>query len=290
MSAAGLVQFFHNVFSDIKSSRRFQVSMLLWIPLFVTICVFVVYLGEWHTMAHRYQEMRTSFIQQDYINFPDVVMWSGNKNLQSARCFQYTNPNMYITFDFTGKACPDNATDTTCVYIPLSQKTSSGFDAWYYAINCTFVFAAAPNQNNIVLFDTKGGWSSTNGWNNNWLPVRPNMESSIHFEPTLFSIGGNTAFSWDTTHEYESTVFTYYAPSGTYQMGVNFRIPFTNIAVYNESTGFDSWLLCAAWGGGIFFFYFLHLILFSIAKLFLPDDSRVYGSSESTNSEFQNIR
>jgi len=31
----------------------------------------------------------------------------------------------------------------------------------------------------------------------------------------------------------------------------------------------------AAWGGGFFFFYLLHIIAFGIAKLFLPDDSRL---------------
>jgi len=264
--------------------------MLLWIPLIITIGVFVVFLGEWHSAAHRYQQLKNVFVPQDYIYFPDVLVWPSNANIQSVSCQQ--DGSAAFTYN-ANQPCPHNQSDTSCFVLPLSQKTSRGFDQWSQGIQCTFTFVSAPQQNQILALTTKGGWHSANGWSDDWQTIRPNAWVSVHYEPTVLHINQETATIWAYRHQYFSTWFPYgTTPAGsTYQMNIFFQMPFSAVGAFWESTGFDSWLLCAAWGGGIAFFTYLHVLVFSLLSLLLPRDSRVYGDIvDGSGREFQNIR
>lgn len=291
---SGLIEFAKNLLSDIKSSRRFQVATVLWIPLLVSTIILLVRLGERNYIEAKYHQWKATYIPESYIQFPHILFWSANNNITGAAapsCFQYNNPTKVVYPQ--AQPCPDSRFGAMCWVIDLTSYQSSGLDVYSYAVNCTFNFVGAPDQENIMLITLHGGFvTMTGGWNQDWVPLRPNNAIAVHLEPRIFHpLGQQMVREWRVRHHYETTIFpSYITPStATYSTSLVFRIPFTVVATYWETVPFDSWMLIAFWGGGIFFFFLLHVAAFSIASFFLPHDSKILGSSAGAQ-EFTQIK
>lgn len=273
--------FLRDVIADVKTSWRFRVAVLIWIPLIVVSGVLVVRFGIRHTLSAKYREFKTTFIPETTVNYPDIEIYFRNTQFTGACSQDLGQGQPPAKFLFSG--CQDTLPDTTsvCKFFPLSQKqTSQTADMRGQPIHCNFTFQpmpGAPNANQEMYLLLPGGWNTSSTWNYaNPVPLRPNLHIGIQLFHEVFFGYGQKVDNWFAMHQYMDSEF----PDGTsaYNISMRFSIPFTALEVNWEEDGFDSWFLMATWGGGIFFFYFLFLISFNIAKFFLPDDSRLLRS------------
>lgn len=270
--------FLRDVIADVKTSWRFRVATVLWIPLIVTAGVMVVRFGIRHTLSEKYREFKTTFIPETSVNYPDVQMFFSNQNYASGSCSQW-GQNAQIMLQPCQNLPP--RTQHRCIFLQLSLKTSNqnGNNIFGQPIHCNFTF----NQNAVNQVDDEifvllpGGWDTNSKWNfDNPLFLRPNPRIGVQLFHEVFYSRQGKIDNWFSQHTYETSIF----PSGSsaYNVSIRFSIPFNALEVNWEEDGFDSWFLLATWGGGFFFFYCLFLLAFNIAKFFLPDDSRLLRS------------
>lgn len=286
-------QFFRDLLSDVKSSRRFQVGAVLWIPLIVCGFILTIHFGIEHTMSDKYHDWRHTFVPESQIQYPDLMMFFANPNgfypaNTVPTCQQIGVPSA-PRVSFTSMPCPfpnPIPHGSACYKIPLSQYQSQGEQQFQYSISCFLQFNPDPGMNNIMELHVPGGFDTLpGGWHFDGHPIRPNQFVAVHLEPEVFIPRGSGIIrSWRDHIFYESTQFTSNSQQ-VYNTTLFFRIPYTVVRVAWEAE-MTAWLLLALWGGGFFFFWFLHKIVFSIAKLFLPNDSKLFpasgGSAEYT--------
>jgi len=275
MSAA--VQFGRDLLSDLKSSRRFQIAALLWLPVFVVLCIAIVWFGLQNTMAETYKEWKLTFVPESTIQFPNLLLGSANPNgfAKVPICVQDTSAT--VTYVRQASApCPVPWL-SNCSLLNFAAYSSSGTDAYSYAVKCNFVFNPAPLSNDMLYLWVPGGFGSANnnGWNEQAIPIRSNNFVAVHLQPEHFyPLHSPPIDTWSTDIQYWTSVFGD-TTSSAYNSTFWFRIPYTVITASWETTGFDRWFLISFWGGIMFFMYFLHAIAFGFVKLFLPDDSKL---------------
>jgi len=272
-----LLLFFRRLLQDLKSSWRFKVGLVLYIPLIITAAILTVRFGIHNTLAEKYHEWKTTFVSEPSIQFPNLMIYFANQNFSRpvtspGVCVQRGSPSSVISV--TAGGCGFNP-GKTCHTFNFSPLSSRGTDVYGTAIDCTFLWNPAPGQNDEFYVHTPGGFAQQPGgnWNIEDNPVRPNLYIGFHMEPQFFHPMHSARVEvWNTKVLYETSIFPSWG-TNPYNTTISFRIPFAVIEYNWETVGFDSWMLMAAWGGAFFFFYFLHSIVFSIAKLWLPDDS-----------------
>lgn len=291
-----LTSFFRDLFSDLKSSRRFQVGTVLWIPLIVTAAVLTVRFGIENTLMTKFHEWKHTFIAESSFKFPDMLMYFDNPNgfYPNGNSVPIcTQPGVATSSSVYGvaKPCPFPwvmPNGNQCYNFQFSQYSTSGINQYQYHIQCLFRFQPDVGQDNMIRVFTPGGFETYSGWNQESDPVRPNMAVALHLEPEWVMPMNSAPFLlWHRRTHYESTVFTGNSPT-PYNTTMWIRIPFTVIRASWEHNGFDSWILMAMWGGGFFFFYFLHSIIFAVLKLWLPNDSKLI-PAPTTGSEYTPI-
>lgn len=275
------MSFLRDLISDVKSSRRFQVGLVLWIPLIVVSAILVVRFGIRHTLSEKYREFKTTFIRESQVAYPNLEMYFLNPP-QTKTCAQRVNH--VLQAPITIGSCSDAVNGRiplTCLYFPFSKDIAippQNGDPWGNPIVCNFTFNQNGNQNlngdNEMFLLTPGGWNTSSTWNyQNPYFLRPNHFIGVSLFHELFFGFGQRVDNWFAQITYQDSNFP--SNRGPYWTAIEFRIPFTSVEVNWEDDGFDSWFLMAAWGGGIFFFYLLHVAAFGIAKFFLPEDSRL---------------
>jgi len=288
MSAA--VQFFKDVLADLKSSRRFQVATLLWVPLFVVLMIAIVRFGIQNTMAEKYKEWKLTFVPESTIQFPNLLLGSANPNgfNKVPVCQQESQPTT-VTWVTSQTNCPVPWL-SNCWNLNFAHYSSAGVDAYSYAVRCTFVFNPAPQSNDMLYLWVPGGFgsASNNNWNEQDVPIRANNFVAVHLQPEyFFPMHEPSIKTWSTDVQYWTSVFGD-TSQNVYNSTIWFRIPYTMVTASWETVGFDRWFLIAFWGGAIVFFWFLHSVAFGIAKYFLPDDSKLLPGSSSSGA-FQSI-
>jgi len=271
------MSFIRDLWSDVKFSRRFQVGAVMWIPLIVTAIVMMVRFGIQHTLSQKYREFKTTFIVESLVQFPDVQLYMQQPPISSPRCQIQSQGSAVGTSIFTRPTCIRNFDNVPCYYFPFSnvpgvKRTS---DLYGQRISCDLMFRAnTGNSNDEMYLVMPGGWNTTEGWDyQNPAYIRPNRFIDVEVFHEVFVGFDNKIDNWFTNVEYRTSQFA--DGSVDYNFSLSFRLPFGATEVNWEEDGFDSWFLLAAWGGGFFFFYLLHLMAFGIAKIFLPDDSRL---------------
>jgi len=285
-SMGNFMSFVRDLIADCKSSRRFQVGLVLWIPLIIVTAIMVVRFGIRHTLSQKFGEIKTTFIQENSVHYPDLLLYFRNPPQGPKLCFQWIQgqPSPMPVYPAT---CPANVQPQnndpnrpplTCWMLPLHLDVAvppqNGMP-WANPIFCNFTFNPNANGNdNEMYLITPGGFNTSSQWNfGDPHFLRPNHRIGVDLFHELFFAFNQRIDNWFARVVYEDSVFPdNYSP---YWVGMEFRIPFTNVEVNWQDDGFDSWMLLAAWGGGIFFFYLLHIAAFAIAKFFLPDDSRL---------------
>jgi len=273
-----LVQFARNLISDLKSSRRFQVATVLWIPLVVTGAILTIRFGIISTITTKYHEFKTTFVQQDSIQFPNLELFSLNTPT-TVSCQQFTGRHESSPFFYPGQ-CTDqpNARHSCTSFVFSKYSASWTADPWGNPILCNLTFPANPAQNDEMFLLTPGGWNSSSSWNQqNPVFIRPNQAIGLNFFQEIFYMGGQQRDNWQVELSYETSIFQ--DGSQPYNVTIVFRVPFAATMVNWMSDGLDSWLLLAMWGGGFFFFYVLFLMAFNIAKFFIVNDSRLIAST-----------
>jgi len=282
MSAA--VQFAKDLLADLKSSRRFQIATLIWIPLFVTLAILIVRFGIENTLAEQYREWKLTFIPESTIQFPQLLLGNANPNGFASMpiCSQRGSQPIAIR----NATCPVSWL-SDCWLLNFAVYSSAGVDAYSYAIQCTFIYNPAPNSNDMMYLWVPGGFgsASASSWNHQPVPVRANGFVAVHLQPEHFyPMHFPPVDTWSVDVQYWTSVFGD-TGSSVYNSTFWFRIPYTIITASWETVGFDRWFLMAFWGGGIFMFYLLHSIAFGFAKFFLPDDSKLLSSNPSSQFE-----
>lgn len=148
-------------------------------------------------------------------------------------------------------------------------------------LHCEITVAQTNDQgNNAIFLHFPGGFTQVaNLWNAEPITLRPNAFVRLELSrQDFFPMNGNGVKLWSGNTFYETDIWDYGVPS-SFTMELDLHIMFTDVQVYWESHGFDSWDLLSFWGGGIFFFSMLHFFAFAIAKCFLPDDSKLLRKS-----------
>eukprot|EP01116_Phalansterium_solitarium_P001250 TRINITY_DN11028_c0_g1_i1.p1 TRINITY_DN11028_c0_g1~~TRINITY_DN11028_c0_g1_i1.p1 ORF type:complete len:290 (+),score=77.56 TRINITY_DN11028_c0_g1_i1:129-998(+) len=282
---AAVINLLKDIFTDLKSSRRFQVATVLWIPLFVTAFVLFVRFCIINNLEERFHEWKHTMVPKSSLTYPDALMYFADPaglNVDPPVCTQPNGPNPSQKVNVQKGPCPFNQTKT-CYTFGFSAFTSSGMDLYTYAIQCNLMFNPAVGQNDMIYVHFPGGFATmAGGWHQDPIPIRPNQATAVHLEPEhFFPMHSSPIDMWHARVHYESTVFTFNS-NNTFPANIWLRIPYTMINAHWEAIGVDSWVLMALWGGGFFFFYFLHVIAFGIAKLWLPNDSKLLRVPEST--------
>jgi len=272
--------FLRDVIADLKTSWRFRVACVIWIPLIVCAGILVVRFGIIHTLSQKYRQFQTTFVPQSSVAYPNIEIYWSNAPTSGSICYQPNTTNGNLI----GTLCPDTQqtrNNNQCIKYGLSRfsTTQNPNHPLGYPIHCDFQFNAktnpdgsVANQEFFMLFP--GGWNTSSAWDyNNPVPLRPNVRIGMQLFHEVFLGYGGRVDNWFSNHIYEETIF----PNGqwAYNVSIHFWVPFDVVQVNWEEDGFDSWLLLAFWGGGFFFFYVLFLLAFNIAKFFLPDDSRL---------------
>jgi len=274
-----VLNFARDFVSDLKSSRRFQVCVVLWLPLVITALVCVVRLGIKNTFARQFPQWNTFFIPESTgITYPDVYVnfsWTPSSVDPSftVKCTQRGNPVPAINCPTTFMRQPS----TQCQVLKMSGFQASQSYRGQNHIGCNFVV----NVNGGAMVNQEMAISFAQGYV--WFPnpptyFTPNAYVRVDLFRDLFHpMGGPDVFEWGTWLMYQSSVFNN-PPQPNFNMTVNFDIPFRALAVHRQDDIFDNWQLLAAWGGFFTFMAFLHAIVFFFVKLYTPNDSKLLSS------------
>jgi len=278
--------FFRAFFADLKTSRRFQVAFVLWIPLFVTVLILAIRFGWRNTLAEKYHEWGTTFIQEGSITYPDVQINGPNMWLPTnSICQTVFPPVQTVQFGACDMDFIPHWGPQTCKKIILSSVTTSNTPVYGNPIRCFLQFNnTGQNMNDELYMFTPGGWQPGQNWNFFRNYIRPNQQIGIHLSHQYFYPMNSAPLNiWSADVNYESSIFvpgTSTAPF--YNVTIYFRIPDGFVQASWETVGFDRWFLIACWGGGIFFVYFLHKVVFSLLKFILPKDSTMLKEAPAT--------
>jgi len=272
-----------DVITDLKSSWRFRVYLFLWLPLFVVAMIAIVNLGVRNQASLAAPDWRTKWVNEDSgIQFPDVsialpISTTGAlfpKNTYS--CIQRGIPAVSGT-------CPGVPTKITGDPVCVTFKTSAFYASAAYEgqnhITCNFAISAAAGVNTDMNITVPQGfiWQA-----NPPTYVQANQQAEVDFYRERFqTIDGRTADEWFTNVVYQSSNF--FAPP-LFNATVILRIPVRAQIQNNQYISFDNWMLIASWGGALFFMWFLHGFFFGIAKLWLPNDSKLVASTEPAST------
>jgi len=249
----------------------------------------VVRFGRWHSLEEEFHQWKTSFVSEHSLQFPQLLVHSANQGLGGASCKQGSG----TAITYTPVSCPvEFLSGQLCYILDLSRWSSSGTEAFQYMVECTLNFNAVPAGNNTDLYlraPVRFGKQATGQWDRWGTPVRPNDRIGVHLEPVrVFPHNVPGFIGWGTDVHYWSTIFT--RTNVTYSSTLNVLIPYTVVSYMWESVPQGAWGLLAVWGGGMFFMYFLHALVFSLAKLILPDDSQLLRASTPSASGFEPIK
>jgi len=307
-----VINFGREFIVDARSSRRFQVALVLWLPLIIVGAILTVRFGLLNAIMKTFHEWKTTYVAQSQVPFPDLLFHMKNPNVPPFPgvppylpvCQQYgqlnNNPLTAQSVPINMVQCPWGF-DVNCYRFNFSVFSSSGTDNWNSAINCTMYFLASQG-NDVMRIHVPGGMATFPGtnWDVNDHPVRPNRHVLVDLEPEhWFPMQGPPVHTWRIRSHYESTHFTSYdnysqSFSGgsyfIYNATLVFRIPYSMVRASWETTGFDGWFLLSAWGGGFYFLYVLHTLVFSILKLWLPNDSKLLPASGNPQGEYTPLK
>jgi len=267
---SGVRAFFSDLVSDLKSSWRFKLAIILWIPLVVTTIVALVQFAAMDQAGNANTFATTQLIAESTVNFPMFYVyrgWDGLAYFQSVVCIA---PN--------GQRIPTGSCGT---------KYGYGSDVNPLA-NCTLVnaqnFAATPTNQKIqcvISLSNVGVYTNpvyqltvvgADGIPDDMVWINPTQYVSVAVQQvlTMQSESASIDTSWSADIDYYTTAAL---TSSVFQMEV--RIDDFNNNLYTNSNTFTDYQFLAAWGGVMAFFYVLFAFTFFIAKLFIGDDSKV---------------
>jgi len=272
-------RFFSAVVADLKTSRRFQVCLFLWLPLIVTSLVAVVRLGLKNTDAKLFPEWKTEFIPESSgISFPDVTIGFLNPDTANGNpSFNYFGCSQRGIFA-PYQSCPSGVPVSQCRVAKLSAFQASRSEVGQNHVTCNITILSTPGVNQEIAISMLQGYV--------WFPnpptyINPNAAVEVDLFRELFiPIGQGQVFEWSTLRNYESSVFNSNpSPTAPFAMSLTFRIPFRAVIVHRQFVAFDDFQLLAAWGGFFTFMAFLHAIVFWFVKLYTVPDSKILANS-----------
>jgi len=173
--------FVSELVSDLKSSRRFQVATIIWMPLLVTLGVLLTRFGLHHTLEATIHEWKTTYVPESTINFPDLQMYFASPQAPAFNCQQRG-----VGATIVPVTCAASwLSSKTCYTFKFSAFQSVGLDSHGYTIVCNFTFAPNPyTQNNAFYMWLPGGFATlTGGWGQDSRPIRPNWRIGVNLEP-----------------------------------------------------------------------------------------------------------
>jgi len=276
---AGVGALIRNLVTDLKSSRRFQVATIIWIPLIVVSIVAFVRFSIVAGYAEKFQEFKTTFIPETTAQFPDMILML--RNIPSnIVCGQWSNGQL-----LSNTIAPTTCTGPTpngfnlpplCIFLKLSTYTAGwSSDAWGNPVQCNFTIPpqlGSPNAE-MYLF-SPGSWNYSDPWNPEPTFLRPNNQILVDLMQESFYSSGYAFSTWSVNYQYMTSIFSKTSAQG-YTFSILFRIPLGVRQFSWQTDGFDGWFMIAMWGGAFYFFYFLFKIAFGIAKLFVLSDSKL---------------
>jgi len=291
---APFASIFHDFVSDLKTSRRFQICVLLWLPLIVTTGVAVVRLGLKNTDAKLFPTWKTDFIPESSgISYPDVTISFVNPQVPG-------NPSVYFPGGgiqcyqrgslAVNQVCPGNANTQQCVTAKLSSFQASKAEVGQNHVTCNIsivVNTAGANQELAITMSQGYVW-----FPNPPTYVTPNQNTEVDlFREVFVPIGQKPVSEWSTLRNYESSVFNNNPPPApaAFIASIRFRIPFRAVIVHRQYVDFDDWQLLAAWGGWFTFMAFLHCIVFFVAKQYTAADSKILARGSAGGPGYEPI-
>jgi len=278
-----LQTFFGDVVTDLKNSWRFRVWAVLWIPLVVTSFVAVIHLGIYSTLSKQIPNWRQQYVSESSgINYPDILVNAG-----AGSSFPVSGGYSAVFCNQSGTiinalSCPSvnglAVNPSGCVKLPLSSRIASAANAGRNHITCSFgITSNYVNSNTEMTVVIPQGFI--------WRPndptyVQANMAAAVMLSrERLVTMDGRSADEWWTQVVYQSSDF-FNTPIGTpFQANIIFRIPQRALVINTQYVDFDNYHMLGAWGGAIFFFWFLHSIVYKVLGLWLPNDSKLLATA-----------
>lgn len=287
---APLQRLLQDFLHDVKSSKRFWVATIMWIPLFITVMIAISELGLRNTYSKRTLDWRTRYENEDSgISFPDVTIQLGAGGAQ----FSVTPGQLPLCKQrmslATRSPCP-GALPTKCNKFSLSQFQASAAYEGQNHITCSLIITTQSPQDN-----TEFNVTVPQGFI--WQPnpptyVQANRLAEVDlYRERLVTMDHRSADEWFTTVTYQTSDF--YSPdptTGYFNATIMFRIPVRAMIVHYQYNAFDQWQLIGTWGGAIFFMWFLHSIVYGILKLWLPNDSKLFPATDAPTTTYEPIK
>jgi len=273
---APISAFSRDFITDIKTSRRFQICAVLWLPLIIVSFIAVVRLGIKNTWSKSLPQWNTFFIPESSgISFPDVYL-------------NFTSPPSSADPSFTvacsqrgifthNMNCPStyaNQPTSQCRMLPLSNFQASNAFIGQNHVTCNVTI----NTLNAGSNQEMGIWM-TQGYV--WFPnpptyINPNAYVRVQLFRELFQpYHQSSVYEWFAERTYESSNFNSNPTQGPFTMSLIFSIPFRAVTVHRQDVIFDDWQLLAAWGGFFTFCAFLHAVVFFFVKMYTAPDSKL---------------
>jgi len=291
---AAIKEFIANLVEDLKASWRFKLALVLWIPLVVTTIVALVQFGAMNKAGDANTYAKTQIVMESTATFPMFYVFrvDGQPFLQSLRCINMNTGQLVQTQACANQYGPgNNAPTSVCTQVLANKQTATNSYAGR-RLTCSVLFAFNGGNwpsNTVYQLTVVGadGIPDDNVW------VNPTQNLSVAFQQqlTMASESANMDTSWGADIDYYSNVAVV-SPSYTGSFTMEIRIDdFQNI-LYTQANTFTDYQFLAAWGGVMFFFYVLFIFVFSVAKFFLPDDSKLLrcNAGAASGPEYQTIK
>jgi len=237
----------------------------------------IVSLGKRNTYSNLAHDWRTRYINEDSgISFPNinVQLAPGGATFVSNGVFCSQRGTQALVQHAT-VACPA----AKCYnFLTSSFQAAAAYEGQNH-ITCNFLIQALPTDNTEMNVTVPQGFI--------WQPnpptyVQANVLAEVDFyRERLVTLDGTSADEWWTQVTYQTSDF-FTGP--VFNATIMFRIPIRAMIANFEYIAFDQWMLLGAWGGAIFFMYFLHGIVYGILKLWLPNDSKLFPAPESASA------
>lgn len=266
----GLGTMCSDLIHDIKSSIRFKVALVLWLPFFIVICIGVSKFDAKLNASTNVPGWRVAVFNQSSVEFPAVSFWreDGLPYFTGRRC-SYAGPNQNNSLDIS--KCPGSSKDLSECFTVDGTKIMAS-PSPYNEIICQLDLGNLTGdgdiENDVFAVSFPGGWTDTEV-----VYITPNGKAVVDFTKTTFLPTGQPAVNqWRATVTYRSSIEPPNAAT------VVLRIGAFNILTYTQYVWFDQWQFQGAFGGIVFFYWVWFQLLYRFLKNFLPNDSKVLGT------------
>jgi len=276
---AGVKQFVSDLLTDLRRSRRFQIAVIIWIPLVVTTIVAIAGYGAVLQDALATNYAKVEFNVESTVATPLIYMKRDDllPYFQTVTC---RNSNGAALTNLNTKPC--NYFDTgsitdpkVCTVIPsVNIPAPSAWTIESVGYTCLITFV----QNNYVDTTFRVTMVGADNIPDDRVFIQPTLFQSVELDQefSATSESANIDISWGGDVDvYNAIAINMSNPMSLGHMQLYFRIGNFGGMLYTGYSAYTNYQFLSAWGGIMFTFYFFFWIVYGIVKLFTAPDSKL---------------